>query len=48
MKLLTSHPVDERELFGIKVSTRALKNLSPAEIKDLRVVFEAMDIHGRG
>ncbi len=48
IELLTNHPVDEKELFGIKVSTRILEKLSPQEIRDLRVVFEALDIHGKG
>merc|ERR1711976_710511 len=48
MKLLLTHPVKEKELYGIQVSTRGLEKLTPQEIRDLRVVFEAFDIHGRG
>lgn len=48
MKLLLTHPVKEKELYGIQVSTRALEKLTPQEIRDLRVVFEAFDIHERG
>ena len=48
IKLLTTHKVDEKELYGMKVSTRALEKLTPQEIRDLRVVFEAFDTQGRG
>ena len=48
VKLLTSHPVDEKEIHGVKVSTRILDNLTPQEIRDLRVVFELFDINNDG
>ena len=48
IKLLTTHKVEEKDLFGIKVSTRALEKLTPQEIKDLRVVFESFDTQERG
>lgn len=48
MKLLTTHPVKEKELYGMQITARALEKLTPQEIRDLRVVFEAFDIHGRG
>lgn len=47
-KLLTTHEVDERELYGMKISSRALEKLSQQEIRDLRVVFEAFDLRGNG
>ncbi|XP_052760058.1 uncharacterized protein LOC128202921 [Mya arenaria] len=48
VKLLTSHPVDEKEIHGVKVSTRILDNLTPQEIRDLRVVFELFDTNDDG
>lgn len=48
MKLLLTHPVKEKELYGIQISTRGLEKLTPQEIRDLRIVFEAFDIHERG
>lgn len=48
IKLLTSHPVDEKEIHGVKVSTRILDNLTPQEIRDLRVVFELFDTNDDG
>jgi len=48
VKLLTSRPVDEREIHGVKVSTRILDNLTPQEIRDLRVVFELFDTNDDG
>ncbi|ELU15735.1 hypothetical protein CAPTEDRAFT_156723 [Capitella teleta] len=48
LKLLLTNPVKEKELFGIQVSTRALEKLTPQEIRDLRMVFEAFDINERG
>ncbi|XP_045162842.1 uncharacterized protein LOC123527449 [Mercenaria mercenaria] len=48
VKLLTSHPVDEKEIHGVKVSTRILDNLTPQEIRDLRVVFELFDLNNDG
>ncbi len=40
--------MDERELDGFKVSSRALQQLTPQEIRDLRVVFDAFDSSGKG
>lgn len=48
VKLLTSHPVDEKEIHGVKVSTRILESLTPQEIRDLRVVFELFDTNNDG
>ena len=48
IKLLTTHVVGEKELFGFQVSTRALEKLSPQEIKDLKFVFDSFDTNGRG
>ncbi|KAH3827376.1 uncharacterized protein LOC127880972 [Dreissena polymorpha] len=48
IKLLTSHPVNEKEIHGVKVSTRILDNLTPQEIRDLRVVFELFDTNNDG
>lgn len=48
IKLLTSNPVHDRELFGMRISSHALKNLTPQEIRDLRVVFEAFDFKESG
>lgn len=48
IKLLTTHPVDEKELHGFKVSTRALEQLSQQEITDLRLVFEVFDMNADG
>ena len=48
IKLLTTHEVNEKELFGFKVSTRALGKLTPQEIKDLRLVFDAFDVNNKG
>jgi Ca2+-binding EF-hand superfamily protein len=36
-------PLEEKDLFGLKVSKRALKYLSPAEIRDLYDVFSTFD-----
>ena len=48
IKLLTSHPVNEKEVHGVKVSTRILENLTPQEVRDLRVVFELFDTNDDG
>ncbi|KAI0225681.1 hypothetical protein LSAT2_023548 [Lamellibrachia satsuma] len=48
IKLLTTHPVGERDLYGMKISTRALDNLTPQEISDLKIVFEAFDYRNHG
>ena len=41
LKAVEYKPLEEKDLFGMKVSKRALKNLSPAEIRDLCEVFQA-------
>ncbi len=33
-------PLEEKDIYGLKISKRALKNLSPAEIRDLCEVFQ--------
>ena len=46
--MLTTHKVDEKELHGFKVSTRALEQLTAQEIRDLRLVFDVFDVQGKG
>jgi len=46
--LLKSHPVDEKEVHGIKVTTRVLDQLTPQEIRDLKVVFDIFDSDSDG
>ena len=48
IKLLTTHKVQEKELHGFKVSTTALKELTPQEIKDLKEVFDVFDSQNNG
>ncbi|KAL3861943.1 hypothetical protein ACJMK2_007952 [Sinanodonta woodiana] len=48
IKLLTSHPVNEKEIHGYRVSTRILDSLTPQEIRDLRVVFDLFDTNADG
>ncbi|XP_064611542.1 uncharacterized protein LOC135475548 [Liolophura sinensis] len=48
IKLLTSQPVDEREVYGLKVPSRILAQLTPTEIRDLRSVFELFDSDSDG
>lgn len=36
-------PLEERDLFGMKISRRALKHLTPTEIRDLTEVFQTFD-----
>lgn len=48
VKLLTSNPVDEKEVHGYKMSNRILKNLTSQEIRDLLVVFELFDSNNDG
>ena len=48
IKLLTTHKVNEKELHGFKVSTTALKELTPQEIKDLKEVFDVFDSQNNG
>jgi len=46
--LLKSHPVDAKEVHGIKVTTRVLEQLTPQEIRDLRIVFNIFDSNSDG
>ncbi|XP_005113262.1 caltractin [Aplysia californica] len=46
--LLKSHPVDEKEVHGIKVTTRVLDQLTPQEVRDLRGVFDIFDTNSDG
>ncbi|GFO07194.1 caltractin [Plakobranchus ocellatus] len=46
--LLTSHPVDKKEVHGIKVSTKVLLQLTPQEVRDLRIVFDIFDSNSDG
>ncbi|XP_041377827.1 caltractin-like [Gigantopelta aegis] len=48
INLLTSNPVDEKEIHGIKVSTRVLNELTAQEVRDLRTVFEIFDTDSDG
>lgn len=48
INLLKKHPVNEKEVHGYKVTDRILKNLTPAEIRDLIVVFELFDANSDG
>lgn len=48
VKLLTSNPVDEKEVHGYKMSARILKHLTPQEIRDLLIVFELFDSNADG
>lgn len=41
-------PLEEKDLFGLKISTRALKNLAPSEIRDLYEVFQTFDRNENG
>ncbi|KAK0056433.1 caltractin [Biomphalaria pfeifferi] len=46
--LLKTHPVDEKEVNGIKVSSRVLEQLTAQDIRDLHVVFEIFDTNSDG
>jgi len=48
VELLTSHPVDEKEVHGYKVSNRILQHLTPQEIRDLLMVFQLFDTNADG
>ncbi|CAF0713489.1 unnamed protein product [Brachionus calyciflorus] len=41
-------PLEEKDLYGLKISKRAIKNLSPAEIRDLVEVFQTFDRNSKG
>jgi len=46
VEMLTTYRVnEEKEVFNMKVSTKVLDSLTPQEIRDLRVVFEAFDVN---
>ena len=48
MQVLKTVKVEEKELHGFKVSTRALEKLTPQEIRDLKVVFDTFDFQNKG
>lgn len=48
MQAVEYKPLEEKDLFGLKVSKRALKYLSPAEIRDLYDVFSTFDRRSTG
>lgn len=48
VELLTTHKVEEKELHGFKVTTKVLEQLTPQEIRDLRIVFETFDGNSDG
>ena len=48
LEALKTRKVDEKELHGIRVSTRALEQLTPQEIRDLKFVFDAFDLQNTG
>ena len=48
LHVLKTRKVDEKELHGFKVSTRALEKLTPQEIRDLRDVFDVFDFYDKG
>lgn len=49
MNMLTTYTVDEeKEVYNIRVAKRVLQHLTPQEIRDLRVVFDAFDVNSDG
>lgn len=49
MSMLTTYKVDaEKEVYNITVSKKVLESLTPQEIRDLRVVFDAFDVNSDG
>lgn len=49
VSMLTTYKVDaEKEVYNITVSKRVLESLTPQEIRDLRVVFDAFDVNQDG
>lgn len=46
--LLKSHPVTKKEIHGIKVTTKVLDELTPQEVRDLRIVFDIFDTNSDG
>ncbi|CAD5119581.1 DgyrCDS8183 [Dimorphilus gyrociliatus] len=48
MELLKTHKVDEKELYGRKVATKALDRLTSDEIHDLGIVFDTFDSNEDG
>jgi Ca2+-binding EF-hand superfamily protein len=41
-------PLEEKDLYGLKISKRALKHLTPSEIRDLHEVFSTFDRDEQG
>ena len=39
---------DEKEVYNIMVSRRVLESLTPQEIRDLKLVFDAFDVNSDG
>ncbi|CAH1775888.1 unnamed protein product [Owenia fusiformis] len=48
VELLTTHKVEEKELHGFKVTTKVLEQLTPQEIRDLKIVFDTFDGNSDG
>lgn len=48
IEVLKARPADDREIHGHKVSGRILKELTPQEIRDLKIVFELFDSNADG
>lgn len=48
MELLKTHKVDEKELYGRKITTKALDRLTSEEIHDLGTVFDTFDSNEDG
>ena len=49
VSMLTTYKVDaEKEVYNITVSKKVLESLTPQEIRDLRVVFDAFDVNSDG
>ena len=47
--MLTTYKVDaKKEVYNITVSKKVLESLTPQEIRDLRVVFDAFDVNSDG
>lgn len=47
--MLTTYKVDdEREVYNITVAKRVLEALTPQEIRDLKIVFDAFDVNSDG
>ncbi|XP_066296741.1 uncharacterized protein [Branchiostoma lanceolatum] len=46
--LLLNRQVDEKELLGMKISSRVLEQLTPQEIRELKMVFDVFDTNSSG